>query len=120
MMATEDRREIPQAVEDHSTLRGEPTDHETLYTIALRGFIDERWAEAFRIAQTESTSYKRFRLDRATATISFTCRNVDGPVFVFDVLERLEALRKSVNERVEFWHTQNPAVTSAFGVRGVA
>ncbi len=120
MMGTQDRRPIPQAREDHSTLRGETIGGETLYTIQLKGFIDDRWAEAYRITQADSVLFKRFRLDRATATIGFSCRTVDGAIFVFDVLEHLQTLLESVNERVEFWHTQNPAVPAVYGALGVA
>jgi hypothetical protein len=111
-------RQVPQA--DHSTLRGEHEGTETRYTIALRGFIDDRWAEAFRLSQTESTAYQRFRLSRATATIGFTSRDVDGAVHVFDLLESLDSLLKAANERLEFWHTQNPAVSSSYLKQGIA
>lgn len=120
MMGNQDRRQIPQASEDHTTLRGETIGGETLYTIQLKGFIDDRWAEAYRITQAESVLFKRFRLDRSTATIAFSCRTVDGAIFVFDVLEHLQTLLKSVNDRVEFWHTQNPAVTPVYSALGVA
>ena len=109
----------PQVWEDHSTLRGQPDGSETRYTIALKGRLDDRWAEAFRIVQAESPVHARFRLEGSTQSIGFSCRVVDGAVSVFDVLERLEKLLKSVNERVEFWQTQNPAVV-AFDARGVA
>ncbi|MEP6993697.1 MAG: hypothetical protein ABI968_04170 [Acidobacteriota bacterium] len=112
--------EASVVVEDHSTLQGEPQGTETRYSIALMGRVDERWAEAFRITGSESPIYQRFRLDRTTNTIHFSCRTVDGAVLVFDVLQRLEMFLKAVNERVEFWHTQNPAVVSNLGARGVA
>ena len=111
-------RQSPQA--DHSTLKGEPTGTETRYTVALKGFVDDRWAEALRLSQAESPSFQRFRLSRATATMGFTCRNVDGAVIVFDMLESLDALLKAANERLDFWHTQNPAVTSGYLNRGIA
>jgi hypothetical protein len=120
MNAVLDGRHTPLVTEDHSTLRGEPAGNETRYTIALKGLIDDRWERAFQIAQAESAVFQRFRLDRATATVGFSCRTVDGAVFVFDVLERLEMLLKAVNERVEFWHTQNPAIVSKHDSRGVA
>lgn len=111
-------RQLPQA--DHSTLRGEHAGSETRYTIALTGYIDDRWAEAFRLSQAESVNYQRFRLSRATASVGFTSRDVDGAVFVFDMLDWLDALLKASNERLEFWHTQNPAVTVASLTRGIA
>jgi len=105
-------RQAPQA--DHSTLRGDHRGAETHYTIAIKGYVDDRWTEAFRLSQAESPTYQRFRLSRATASIGFSCRDVDGAVFVFDTLESLDALLKAANERLEFWHTQNPAVNSGF------
>jgi hypothetical protein len=111
-------RQSPQA--DHSTLKGEPAGNETRYTVALKGFIDDRWAEALRLSQAESPSYQRFRLSRATSSIGFTCRNVDGAVVVFDMLESLDALLKAANERLDFWHNQNPALTSGYLTRGIA
>ena len=80
-----------QVSEDHSTLRGQPEGSETRYTIGLKGSVDDRWAEAFRLTQAESPVFLRFRLDRASSSISFSCRTVDGAVLVFDVLERRTA-----------------------------
>ena len=111
-------RQQPEA--DHSTLRGEHVGTETRYTIALKGFIDDRWAEAFRLSQAELPNYQRFRFSRATASVGFTCRDVDGAVFVFDMLESLDSLLKASNERLEFWHTQNPAVEDVSFKRGIA
>ena len=105
---------------DHSTLRGEHAGTETRYTIALKGFVDDRWAEAFRLSQAESPLSQRFRLNRSTATIGFTARDVDGAVFVFDMLEQLDALLKSANERLDFWRNQNPAVSTEHWTRGIA
>jgi hypothetical protein len=111
-------RQTPQA--DHSTLRGEAAGNETRYTVALKGYIDDRWAEAFRLSQAESPAYQRFRLNRATASLGFTCRNVDGAVGVFDMLESLDALLKAANDRLDFWHNQNPAVQNGYLTRGIA
>lgn len=118
MSGTLEARQAPHA--DHSTLRGEHAGTETRYTVAVKGHMDERWAEAFRLSQAESTAYQRFRLNRPTASVGFTCRDVDGTVAVFDALEGLDSLLKAANERLEFWHTQNPAVNASLGARGVA
>lgn len=104
--------------EDHSTLRAQPEGGETRYTIGLKGSVDDRWAEAFRLTQAESPMFLRFRLDRASASIGFSCRTVDGAVQVFDLLERLEALLKAVNQRVETWHAPD-IVSGAYGALGV-
>jgi hypothetical protein len=86
---------------DHSTLNGQPAGSDTQYTVALSGAVGERWVEAFRAIQAESTAYRRFRLDPAGATISFSCRIVEGPTQVMEVLERLDTLLELVNGQVE-------------------
>ena len=112
-------RQPPEA--DHATLRGEHGSNESRYVIALKGFIDDRWAEAFRLSQAESPSYQRFRLNRTTSSIGFTCRAVDGAVHVIDMLETLDTLLKAANERLDFWRNQNPAVSSSHQTaRGIA
>jgi hypothetical protein len=82
---------------DHSTLRGQTEGDHTRYTVALMGHLDPQWIGAYRAAQAESTGYRRFRLDPARATVSFSVRIVDGPAQVFEVLERLEAFLEIVN-----------------------
>jgi hypothetical protein len=113
-----DSRQLPEA--DHATLKGDHANHESRYTIALKGFVDDRWAEAFRLSQAESASYQRFRLNRGTASIGFTCREVDGAVHVLDMLDALDRLLKDANERFDFWRNQNPAVSAATQLRGIA
>ncbi len=85
---------------DHSTLKGEPTGSDTRYSVALTGPLDEVWSEAYRIQQADSTAFRRLHLDTATRTISFTCRAIDGPTEVFEILERLDALIKRVNLQI--------------------
>jgi hypothetical protein len=85
---------------DHATLRAQAEGDHTRYTVALTGRVDPHWVAAYRAVQAESTSYRRFRLDPATGTISFAVRMVDGPAQVFEVLERLEALIEIVNRSV--------------------
>jgi hypothetical protein len=85
---------------DHSTLKGEPSGSDTRYSVALTGPLDEVWAEVYRIQQADSTAFRRLHLDAATRTISFTCRAIDGPTQVFDILERLDALIKRVNLQI--------------------
>jgi hypothetical protein len=111
-------RQLPHA--DHSTLQGKHEGTETRYTIALKGFVDDRWAEAFRLSQAESPLFQRFRLNRSGASIGFTGRDVDGAVFVFDMLESLDGLLKSANDRLDFWHNQNPAAPGGYLSRGIA
>ncbi len=118
MNGTLDSRQLPEA--DHATLRGDHADNESRYTIALKGSIDERWAEAYRLSQAGSAAYQRFHLNRATASIGFTCREVDGAVHVLDMLETLDELLNAANERFDFWRNQNPAVSAARQLRGIA
>jgi hypothetical protein len=103
--------------EDHSTLKGQPEGSETRYTIGLKGSVDDRWAEAFRLTQAQSPVFLRFRLDRASSSIGFSCRTVDGAVLVFDVLERLEALLKAVNQRAGTWRAPD-MVSEAYRALG--
>ena len=86
---------------DHSTLKGEPSGSDTRYSVRLTRPVDEVWAEAYRIQQADSTAFRRLHLDKETQSISFTCRAIDGPAQVFDILERLDALIKRVNLQID-------------------
>jgi hypothetical protein len=92
-----DAQRVAQVSIDYSTLKGVSEGGDTYYTVELSGRPDPGWIDAYRIAQAESTGYRRFRLDPANRTISFVCRSVEGPTQVFEVLERLEALLAVVN-----------------------
>ena len=85
------------AIANHATLKGRPSETETQYTVGLSGPVDARWVERFRAFQAESTGFRRFRLDASSATVSFSCRTVEGPTQVIEVLERLDALLELVN-----------------------
>jgi hypothetical protein len=63
------------------------------------GPVDEVWAEAFRILQADSTMFRRLRLEAAVRQVTFTCRAIEGPTQVFEILERLDALVKRVNRQ---------------------
>ena len=67
------------------------------YSIKLVGTLDENWAEAYRSIAATTPSLSRFRLDLASASISFTCRTTDGPVQVMTVLKILEGFLERVN-----------------------
>ncbi len=97
--AAREKRGTPVAV-DHSTLKGEPAGTDTRYSVALIGGLDESWSEAFRNLQADSSAFRRLRLDAATRVVSFTCRAIDAPAQVFDILERLDALVKLVNRHL--------------------
>ena len=117
-MANKNEGEVGQVGVDHSTLRGEPSNSDTRYTVGLFGAVDDRWIDAYRLTQSEATGHRRFRLDRANATISFTTRTVDGPAMVFEVLEQLEAFLELVNGQVETWRSQTPIEIPAPAPRG--
>lgn len=85
---------------DHSTLRGETAGMDTRYSVSLTGSVDEAWSACYRALQADSTVFRKLRLDSATRTVSFVCRGIDGPAQVFDVLERLDALVKKVNQQL--------------------
>jgi len=45
------------------------------YTVPLAGPVDDRWRQAFRILQLDDTGFFRFRLEMASAAITFVCRS---------------------------------------------
>jgi len=92
-----DAHRVAQVSIDYSSLKGESEGSDTRYTVTLTGDVDSQWLDAYRVAQAESTGYRRFRLDPAKGTISFSCRIVDGPTQVFEFLGRLDALLAIVN-----------------------
>ncbi len=77
---------------DHASLRGQAAGSDTRYTVAVRGTADQDWADAYVEVQQALVPYRRFQLDRRTRTVSFSCPTVEGPAFVFEMLERLEEL----------------------------
>src|SRR5205085_11508133 len=86
-METLDAQRIAQVSLDYSSLKAESEGSDTRYTVALSGRPDPVWIDDYRLAQAESTGYRRFRLDPANRTVSFVCRSVEGPAQVFGVLE---------------------------------
>jgi hypothetical protein len=94
-----DDRGLTMVGVDHSTLKGEPSGTDTRYSVSLVGPIDDVWAEAYRILQADSTMFRRLRLDAPARQVTFTCRAIDGPAQVFEILERLDALIKRVNRQ---------------------
>jgi len=94
---------------DPASLRGQDSGRDTRYTIEVRGPADEHWADAYRSVQAESTTHRRFQLDRGTRTIAFNCPTVEGPAFVFEMLERLEELLELADRRAAVARSQAPA-----------
>ena len=88
---------------DYSSLRGEPGGSHTRYTVALSGAADAGWADAYRAVCEEAGALRKFLLDPALRTISFSSANVDGPATVMELLERIEALLALAAERRASW-----------------
>ena len=86
---------------DHASLRGQPSSSDTRYTIAVRGRADEHWADAYLSVQEKSAPHRRFQLDRRSRTVAFNCPTVEGPAFVFEMLERLEELLELADRQAE-------------------
>jgi hypothetical protein len=89
---------------DHATLRSEPAGSHTRYTIGLAGRPDDAWYAAYQAAREHAGMTQSFPIDRARATVSFSCRVVEGPAHVMEMLERLEALLVSAERRYDAWH----------------
>jgi len=86
---------------EHATLRGEEAGTETRYTVSLSRPADARWIGAFQDAQAEMPQHRRFRLDPPGASLAFSCRSVEGPSGVFDLLLRAESLLEMLGRRLE-------------------
>src|SRR5215468_5950088 len=85
---------------DHGSLRGEPGASHTHYSVALTGDVEERWTTAFRAVCAQSGANRVFVLNPRSATVSFSCRTLEGPALVFEMLDRLEKLLAVVDRRV--------------------
>ncbi len=104
-------KDASEVAVDLSTLKGEPSAADTLYTVSIRGTFDDHWVEGFRLAQGESAVYRRFEFQRATGAVRFTCRTVDGTGLVFEMLERLEALVARAGQLATIWRSQGPRIS---------
>lgn len=67
------------------------------YTVPLSGSLDDRWRRAFRLVQLEDTGYFRFRLELASAAISFTCRESRSAAELSEGIRQLTVLVERVN-----------------------
>jgi hypothetical protein len=90
---------------DHATLRSEAAGTHTRYTISLTGQPDEAWYGAYAAVCDEAGLLRSFPIDRGRGTISFSCRAVEGPAHVIELLEKLEELLVAVERRLEGWCT---------------
>jgi len=48
---------------------------------------------------------RNFPVDRGRGTVSFSCRIVEGPTHVIEMLEKLEEVLTSVERRLGSWQT---------------
>src|SRR5262245_31679307 len=85
---------------DHGSLRGEPGASHTHYSVALTGDVEERWTTAFRAVCAQSGANRVFVLNPRSATVSFSCRTLEGPALVFEMLDRLEKLLAVTDRRI--------------------
>jgi hypothetical protein len=86
---------------DHATLRGQDAGTETRYTVSLSRPADARFVWAFRAAQAEMPQHRRFQLDANGAALAFSCRSVEGPSGVFEMLQRAESLLEMLGRRLD-------------------
>ncbi|HEX4438982.1 MAG TPA: hypothetical protein VH854_02860 [Thermoanaerobaculia bacterium] len=94
---------------EHATLRGEDAGTETRYTVSLSRPADARWLGALQMAQAEMPQHRRFRLDPSGASLAFSCRSVEGPSGVFEMLLRAESLLEMLGRRLEAATPHDPA-----------
>ena len=94
---------------DHTSLRSEAAGTHTRYTVSLTGRPDEAWYGAYAAVCDEAGALRNFPLDRGRGTISFSCRVVEGPAHVIEMLEKLEEVLASVERRLGRWQTRRSA-----------
>ena len=105
MFASPGSREDSPIRLDHATLRSEAAGTHTRYTISLTRRPDEAWYGAYAAACDEAKVLRAFPIDRGRGTISFSCRVVEGPAHVIEMLEKLEEVLMSVERRLGEWQT---------------
>ncbi len=89
---------------DHATLRSESAGSHTRYTIGLTGRPSEAWYAAYQAVREQAGLSRSFSIDRSRAVVAFSVRVVEGPAQVMEMLERLEALLVSAEQRCDAWH----------------
>jgi hypothetical protein len=105
---------------DHATLRSEPAGTHTRYTIALTRRPDEAWYGAYSAVCDEAGVLRYFPIDRGRGTISFSCRVVEGPAHVIEMLEKLEEVLESVERRLGRWQTARSADSGPMVLRSAS
>lgn len=94
---------------DHATLRSQEAGTHTRYTVSLTGRPDEAWYGAYAAVCDEAGVLRNFPVDRGRGTVSFSCRVVEGPAHVIEMLEKLEEVLTSVERRLGSWQTARSA-----------
>ncbi len=72
------------------------------YSTPLVGCLDEHWVNTYQRVVESTPKLTRFRLDKFSGTVSFTCRATDGPVEVMSVLKILGEMLERVNREASF------------------
>jgi hypothetical protein len=90
---------------DHGSLHSQEAGTHTRYTISLTGRPDEAFYGAYAAVCDETGVLRNFPVDRGRGTISFSCRVVEGPAHVIEMLEKLEEVLTSVERRLGSWQT---------------
>ena len=83
-------------VERESLIRQDMGSKSTRCRVQLVGLVDDRWRQAYRLLQMDSTDLFRYRLELGTDTIAFQTQ-ADSTADL--MLDRLEAFIGSVNVR---------------------
>ena len=90
---------------DHATLRSQEAGTHTRYTVSLTARPDEAWYGAYAAVCDEAGVLRNFPVDRGRGTVTFSCRIVEGPTHVIEMLEKLEEVLTSVERRLGSWQT---------------
>lgn len=89
-------------VERESLIRQDMGAKSTRCRVPLIGLLDDRWRQAYRLLQMDSTDLFRYRLELGTDTIAFQCHEDSTAEFMLD---RLEAFIGTVNVRASTLET---------------
>jgi hypothetical protein len=86
---------------EHASLRGQEAGSEMRYTISLSRPADARFVAALQAVQAEMPQHRRFQLEPSGAAFAFSCRSVEGPSGVFEMLQRAESLLELLGRRLD-------------------
>ncbi len=89
-------------IERESLIRQDLGAASTRCRVRLSGLVDDRWRQAYRLLQMDSTDLFRYRLELGTNTIAFQCQDESTAELMLD---RLEAFIGTVNVRASSLET---------------